>query len=129
MITNLSDGPADVPRSGLRVWQHTTSGVVEAEVGSTVDDDTLDGYTESSVQTDDTVTLEDLTQTITQAPELTLTGALADISSQTTVWKIIVKISLCAYTTMEPTGYGRSQAGRRSTAMWLQPYHRRPGYR
>lgn len=37
---DLRDSPADVEWSGLGVRQHTTGSVVEAEVGSTVDDDT-----------------------------------------------------------------------------------------
>lgn len=79
---NLSDGPADVPRGGLWVWQHTASSVVEAEVGRTVDDDTLDGYAETTVQTNQAIRLEDLAQTIAETLELTL-ATTTDISGQT----------------------------------------------
>lgn len=81
---DLCNSPADIPRGGLGVWQHTTSSVVETEVGSTVDDDTLDRYTETTVQTDEAVRLIDLGKTVAQTLELTLSSALlTDISCQT----------------------------------------------
>lgn len=58
--TDLSDGPADIPRGGLWIWQHTASCVVEAEVGRTVDDNTLDGYAETAIQTNQAIRFEDL---------------------------------------------------------------------
>ena len=81
-ITYLRNTPRNQEGSLLGVGKHATGGVVEAEVGGTVDDDTLDGYTESSVETFDTVGLCDLAQAVTKTGELTLTTSFADIGGQ-----------------------------------------------
>lgn len=78
---NLSDSPADVDGGVLRIGQHTTSSIVEAEVGSTVDDDTLYGDTETTVQTNKTIRFEDLGQAVAETGEFTGT-TLASISGQ-----------------------------------------------
>lgn len=80
---DLSDGPRDVDRGVLGVGQHVAGGIVETEVRGTVDDDALDGHSETAVQSTDSVGLEDLGQTVAQTAELALSSALADISSQT----------------------------------------------
>ena len=62
---------------------HTLGGVVDAKVGSPVDDDALDGHVEALVQTTDTVGLGDLLQAVGQAVELASSAGLSDISGQT----------------------------------------------
>lgn len=81
---NLSDGPADVDGCVLGIGQHAAGSIVEAKVCSTVDDDTLHGNTETTVQSSDAITLEDLAQAVAQTGELA-SSALASISSQTIV--------------------------------------------
>ena len=82
---NLSNSPADVDGGVLRIGQHTAGSIVEAEVGSTVDNDTLYGYTETTVQTNNTIRFEDLGQAVAKTGEFTLT-TLAGISGQTILW-------------------------------------------
>lgn len=79
----LSDGPADDDRSVLGVGQHAASGVVEAEVGGAVDDDALDGHSESSIETGQAVGLEGLGEAVGQAGVLALADAFADVSGET----------------------------------------------
>ncbi|GMS89316.1 hypothetical protein PENTCL1PPCAC_11491, partial [Pristionchus entomophagus] len=62
--------------------EHHLGGVEHSEVSGTVDDDTLDGDEESSVQSDGSVGLGDLDQTISETLELTVVG-LSDVSGQT----------------------------------------------
>lgn len=57
---DLSDTPGDEETGLLGVGKHSLGCVEATEVRSSVDDDTLDGYAESSVQADQTVLLEDL---------------------------------------------------------------------
>lgn len=57
---NLGDHPLDQEWSLLGVGQHATGRIVETEVGSTVDDDALHGDVESTVQTNNTVSLDGL---------------------------------------------------------------------
>ncbi len=78
----LRNTPGNEEWSLLGVGKHATSGVVEAEVRGTVDNDTLDGYTESSVQSSKTVSLEDLGQAVAKTRELTLSTGFTDIGSQ-----------------------------------------------
>lgn len=79
----LRDGPADDDGGVLGVGQHATRGVVESEVGRTVDNDTLHGHSETSVQTDETVGLEDLAQAVSETGELTLSVSFADVGGET----------------------------------------------
>lgn len=79
---NLSDGPRDEDRGVLRVWQHSLGSIEATEVGSTIDDNTLDRHVEATVQTDHTVRLDGLLQTIDQTVVLTLGSGTADISAQ-----------------------------------------------
>lgn len=79
----LCDGPADDQGGVLGVGQHATRCVVEAEVRRTVDDDTLHGHTEASVQAGETVGLEDLGKAVSEAAELTLARAFADVGGET----------------------------------------------
>lgn len=81
---NLGDGPADVDGCVLGIGQHAASGIVEAEVGGTVDDDALDGHSEAAVQSNDAVALEDLGQAVAQTGELA-SSTLASISSQAVI--------------------------------------------
>ena len=67
----------------LGVRQRTTSCVVATEVCSTIDDDTLNGHAEATVQTDDTVRFHCLLDTIDQAIVLTVSSTFANISTQT----------------------------------------------
>lgn len=80
---SLRDGPADDERCVLGVGQHATGGVVESEVGGTVDDDALHGHAEASVETSQTVGLEDLAQTVAETLEFTLAVAFADVGGET----------------------------------------------
>lgn len=78
---SLRDGPADDEWCVLGVGQHATGGVIEAEVRRTVDDDTLHGHSEASVETTETVRLEDLADAVEQA--LVFTGvSLADVGGE-----------------------------------------------
>lgn len=67
----------------LWIWQWSTSSVVATEVSSTIDDDTLDWYTEATVQADWTIRFQCLLDTINQASVLTISIAFANISTQT----------------------------------------------
>lgn len=82
MDTHLSDGPADDDRGVLGVGQHTASGVVEAEIGSPVDDDALYWYSEATVQSSQAIRLEDLGQAVAQTAKFTLTASLAYVGGQ-----------------------------------------------
>lgn len=79
----LRDRPADDDGSVLGVGQHATSGVVETEVWGTVDNDALHGHTEASVETDQAIGLEDLADAVSEAGELTLALAFADVGGET----------------------------------------------
>lgn len=134
---NLGDGPADVDGCVLGVGQHTASGIVEAEVGGTVDDDALDRHTEAAVQADKAVALEDLGQAVAQTGEFTLT-TLASISSQAVFIfglkerKFVITLALFLFLSLslsKLTEYEQSPRGRQSTERWHQRHHRRPGYR
>lgn len=78
----LGDHPGDDERRLLRVRQHALRGIEETEVRSSVDDNTLHGHDETSVQTERTVGLEDLHETVAQTGELTA-ALLAHIGGQT----------------------------------------------
>ena len=78
---SLGDHPAHEEVVVLS-WDHGLDGVVGAEVGSSVDDDALDGHTEATVQSLDPVGLGDLGQAITESLELTATASFPDVSSQ-----------------------------------------------
>lgn len=84
---SLSNQPGDDQWGVLGVRQHALGSVEESKVGGTVDDDTLDGDDESTVQTKSTVRFEDLDQTVAQSLEFTMTS-LAGISSQTGTGKV-----------------------------------------
>lgn len=55
----LCNGPRDDEWSVLWIGQDTLGGIVETEEGSTIDDDTLDWYAETAVQSSQTVGFED----------------------------------------------------------------------
>lgn len=84
----LSDGPADDDGCVLGVGQHTARRIVETEICSTVDNDTLYGYTETSVQTDESIRLEDLADAVTETGELALAIALTDVSGETSTGEV-----------------------------------------
>ena len=79
---SLRDSPADDERCVLGIRQHATSSVVEAEVRGTVDDDTLHGHAETSVETGETVGLEDLADAVEETLVLARVG-LAHVGGQT----------------------------------------------
>lgn len=58
-VKYLSNSPRNNDGSVLGVRQDALGGIVEAEEGSAVDDDTLDGDSEATVQTDEAISLED----------------------------------------------------------------------
>lgn len=60
----------------------TLGSVINSEVGSSVDDDALDGDTETLVETLQAIRLEDLAETVAQPTELTLGRSLAHVGSQ-----------------------------------------------
>ena len=79
----LSNHPLVDNRSVLLVGEEDRlTGIVETEVGTSVDDDTLDRHTETLVQGEKTGSLGDSGQAIEHASELAL-GSLSNISSQT----------------------------------------------
>jgi len=84
----LSNSPREDEACALGVGQHALGCVVEAEEGSAVDDDTLDGHAEALVETTHTISLEDLHKAVTEAVELTLASTLADISSKSGTGKV-----------------------------------------
>ena len=61
---NLGNHPLDDQGGLLGVGQHATGRVVEAEIGSTIDDDTLDRDVESTVQADNAIRLNGLGQAV-----------------------------------------------------------------
>lgn len=78
----LSDGPADDNGGVLGVGKHAPGGVVEAEVGGAVDDDSLHRHSEAAVQSSQAVGLVDLGQTVSETAELSGSTGFAYISSQ-----------------------------------------------
>lgn len=84
----LSDGPADDEGGVLGVRQHAARRVVESEVRRTVDNDTLHRHSESSVETDETIALEDLCEAVSEAGELALAVAFADIGGKTSTREV-----------------------------------------
>lgn len=85
---NLGNTPRDEEASVLGIGQHSLGRVEETEVGGAVDDDTLHGHSESTVQTHNTVRLEDLGQTVTQTGELASAASLTDVSTQSGTGKV-----------------------------------------
>lgn len=81
-VTYLGNTPWDEESSVLRIGQHSLGSVEEAKVWSTVDDDSLDRHTKSSVQTHKTIRLEDLGETVTETVEFTAGTSLTDVSGQ-----------------------------------------------
>lgn len=82
VIYYLSDSPADDERGVLGVGKHSSGSVIEAEVGGSVDDDTLDWYSEATVQTAQAIGFEDFGQAVTQTAEFTFASGLAYVSGQ-----------------------------------------------
>lgn len=78
----LCNGPWNDDWCILRIGQKTLGSVVNTEEGSSVNDDTLHRHTETSVQTEEAVWPEDLSNTVEQTLELTISWRLAYISSQ-----------------------------------------------
>lgn len=66
----------------LGVGQGAAGCVVATEVGSAVDDDTLNGHAEATVQSNDAVGLDGLLDAVNQAVVLAVSSSLADISTQ-----------------------------------------------
>lgn len=66
----------------LGVGQWAASCVVATEVGSAVDDDTLNGHAEATVQSNDAVGLDGLLDAVNQAVVLAVSSSFADISTQ-----------------------------------------------
>lgn len=85
---SLRDGPADDKRGVLGVGQHAARRVVEAEVRSTVDNDTLHRHAETSVQAGDTVGLGDLAEAVTETAELALALTLADVGGEASTGEV-----------------------------------------
>lgn len=84
----LGNHPVDDQWSVLGVGQHTTGSIVQTEVSSAVDDDTLNGDAEATVQTKDTIRFDGLGETVTQTTELAFGGTFTDIGSQTGTGKV-----------------------------------------
>lgn len=78
----LSNTEVDDEWRVLGVGQRTASCVVATEVGSTVDDDTLNGHAESTVQSNDAIGLHGFLETVNQAVVHAVSCSLADISTQ-----------------------------------------------
>lgn len=84
----LSDGPADDERGVLGIRQHAAGGIVEAEVCGAVDNDTLHRHSKASVETDDSIRLGDLAQAVSEAFELALAVAFADVGGEASTRKV-----------------------------------------
>lgn len=78
----LSNSPRDEEGSVFRVGKHALCSVEEAEVRRSVDDDTLNGHSETSVQPNNAVRLERFRETVAQSSELSLSTRFADIGGQ-----------------------------------------------
>jgi hypothetical protein len=78
----LSNTEVDNEWRVLGIRQRTASCVVATEVGGTVDDDTLNGHAEATVQSSDAIGFHGLLETIDQAVVLTICCSLTDISTQ-----------------------------------------------
>lgn len=66
----------------------TLNGVIDAKVGSPVDEDALHRNTETIVKTSWTVSFEYFPKTVAQSGEFPLRSCLADVCSQTSASKI-----------------------------------------
>lgn len=82
-FTYLCNSEVDDEWRVLWIGQGTASCVVATEVGGTVDDDTLDGHAEATVQSSDTIRLHCLLDAIDETSILTVSIPLTDISTQT----------------------------------------------
>jgi len=78
----LSNRPTDEDVGVLGIGKHTLGGIEEAEVRGTIDNNTLNGYGETTVESDNTIRLGDLSQTIQKTVEFSL-STLADIGTET----------------------------------------------
>lgn len=87
-LSYLCNTPRDEDRGVLRVGQHSLGGVEAAEVRRTVDDDTLHGHVEATVQTDQTVRLDRLLQAVNETVELALLAGAANVRAQTGTGKV-----------------------------------------
>ncbi|GMR42213.1 hypothetical protein PMAYCL1PPCAC_12408, partial [Pristionchus mayeri] len=79
---DLSDSPSSEEVELLLRCENHLGSVEHSEISGTVDDDTLDGDEESSVETDGSVGLDDLDQAISKTLELSAV-ALSDVSTKT----------------------------------------------
>lgn len=82
VIFYLSNSPGYEKTSVLRVGQHPFGGVKATKVGGPVDDDSLDGHSETFVQTGDSVRLEHFGQTVSETVELPSSSGFTDIGGQ-----------------------------------------------
>lgn len=73
-------GPA--PPRERRAAPPTLRGVVDAEVGGSVDDDALDGHVEALVQPPEAIRAEDFHQAVTEAAELAVGPGFAHVGCQ-----------------------------------------------
>lgn len=78
----LSDTPRNKEWRLFGIWQHTTGSIVETEIRCSINNDTLDGYSETTVKTGKAITFENLAQAITETTEFTFSASFTDISSQ-----------------------------------------------
>ncbi|KAL9698831.1 hypothetical protein quinque_002272 [Culex quinquefasciatus] len=79
---NLCNTPRDEDRGVFRVGQHSLGGV------EAVDDDTLHGHVEATVQINQTVGLDGLLQAVDETVELALLADAAYVSAQTGTGKV-----------------------------------------
>ena len=84
---NLSNGPSGEEVELLIGREDSLGGIEHSEVSSTVDDDSLDGDEESTVQSDRSVGLDDLEDTVGESLEFTV-SSLSDISSETSTGEV-----------------------------------------
>lgn len=82
-LSYLSNTEVDNEWRVLRVGQRTAGCVVATEVCGTVDDDTLNGHAETTVQANGTIGLQCLLDTVDQTVVLTVSSAFTNISTQT----------------------------------------------
>lgn len=79
----LCNTPWDEESGILGIGQHALSSIEATEIGSTIDNNSLDRNIESTVQSNEAIRLDGLLQAINETVVLTFTSSSADISSQT----------------------------------------------
>ena len=65
--------------SVLGIWKHSLGSVIDTEVGSSVDDNTLHRHVKALVQASNPVRFVDLNQAVTEASEFPFSSSFAHV--------------------------------------------------